>query len=79
MNLEKPQKEKIPLKGKIIYIIAIVACLLCLIFVVTIGLKVNTGIAGMLDTSQAELTSLGNKTQEEIDSLKTLVNNKFTN
>ena len=79
MNVTMPEKEKYTLKEKIAYAIAIIICLLTIIGVIYFEISADTSLVDILDTSQAELTTLGNKTEEEKEALKTVVNSKFTN
>ena len=77
MNVIMPEKEKYTLREKMTYAIAIIVCLLTIIGVVYVEISADTSLVDMLDTSQAEQTTLGNKT--EIEALKTVVNSKFNN
>ena len=79
MNVTMPEKEKYTLKEKIAYAVAIIICLLTIIGVIYFEISADTSLVDILDTSQAELTTLGNKTEEEKEALKTVVNSKFTN
>lgn len=79
MNVTMPEKEKYTLKEKIAYTVAIIVCLLTIIGVIYFEITADTSLVDILDTSQAELTTLGNKTEEEKEALKTVVNSKFTN
>ena len=79
MNVIMPEKEKYTLREKMTYAIAIIVCLLTIIGVVYVEISADTSLVDMLDTSQAEQTTLGNKTEEEIEALKTIVNSKFNN
>ena len=79
MNVTMPEKEKYTLKEKIAYTVAIIICLLTIIGVIYFEISADTSLVDILDTSQAELTTLGNKTEEEKEALKTVVNSKFTN
>ena len=79
MNVTMPEKEKYTLKEKIAYAVAIIICLLTIIGVIYFEISADTSLVDILDTSQAELTTLGSKTEEEKEALKTVVNSKFTN
>ena len=79
MNVIMPEKEKYTLREKIAYAVAIIICLLTIIGVIYFEISADTSLVDILDTSQAELTTLGSKTEEEKEALKTVVNSKFTN
>ena len=79
MNVTMPEKEKYTLREKIAYTVAIIICLLTIIGVIYFEISADTSLVDILDTSKAELTTLGNKTEEEKEALKTVVNSKFNN
>ena len=79
MNVILPEKLKYSLKDKIIYTTTILLSLICLMSLVYVEISSNTSIVEILDTSEAEAKALGNKTNEEIEALKNIINSKFHN
>ena len=79
MNVIRSKKTHYSFTDKIIYATAVIVCLLCLSCIIYVELSSDTSLVEMLDASEAEETSLGTKTNEEIETLKTLIKNKFTN
>ena len=79
MNVTMPKKHKFTLKDKIVYITAIIVCLFTLVTIIIIEVKKDTGFVEILDTVTAEQAALGNKTEEEINALKGVINSKFNN
>ena len=79
MNVTLPKKNTYSLKDIIMYTTAIVVCLLCLGCIIFVEVSADTSIVEMLDVSEAEAATLGNKTDEEIEALKNVINNKFNN
>ena len=79
MNVTMPMKHKFTLRDKIVYITAIIVCLLTLVTIIVIEVRKDTGFVEILDTVTAEQAALGNKTEEEINALKGVINSKFNN
>lgn len=79
MNVTLPKKVKYSIKDKIVYIVAVSVCILSIACIAYLEISSNTGIVKMLDTSEAEAKMLGNKTDEEKEALKAIINNKFNN
>lgn len=79
MNVTKPEKVKFSKRDKIIYISAIVLCALSLGAIIYIETTQGIGIIDMIDSAMAEEKTLGTKSEEECEILKSEFDNKFTN
>lgn len=79
MNVTLPEKTKYSKKDKIIYMSSIVLCVISLILILYIELTQGIGLIDMLDATMAEEKTLGTKTDEECEILKSEFDNKFTN
>ena len=79
MNVVKPEVVKYSKKDKIMYTAVILISVICLFAIIFVEVSAGTSISEILDTSQTEEKTLGNKTEEEKEALKTEIKSKFTN
>ncbi len=79
MNVTLPEKEKLSVKDKVMYIVAAVVCFVSLISIIIFEISSGTSINEILDKTLVEGKELGIKTEDEKETLKTEFDKKFTN